>query len=81
MPQRTVIPSTFNEPTVMWRLRHPDGRWAHSIIAPGQDSVRAMWFVNGALRSVEDFDNWTGAIEWVAMRQHDLELWQWRSVD
>ena len=81
MPRRSSLPSTYNEPTVMWRLQHPDGRWAHGVIAPRKQAASAMYFVNGALRQIEDFESWAAALDWIEQRQHNLELWEWRSIE
>ena len=42
-----ALPSTYNEPTVMWRMRHADGRSAQAVIDPMNSGTRALWFVNG----------------------------------
>ena len=57
-------PSTYNEATVMFRMRHADGRWAHAVIDPMTSGARALWLVNGHPLVVRDFADWTGAIAW-----------------
>jgi hypothetical protein len=59
-----ALPSTYNEPTVMFRMRHADGRWAQAVIDPMNTGARALWFVNGHPLDVRDFADWTSAIEW-----------------
>ena len=58
------IASTYNERTVMFRMRHADGRWAQAVIDPMNIGARALWFVNGHPLDVRDFADWTSAIEW-----------------
>jgi hypothetical protein len=57
-------PSTYNEPTVMWRMTHQDGRWAQAVFDPLTSGARVQWFVNGHSMAVCDFADWTSAIEW-----------------
>ena len=57
-------PSTYNEPTVMWRMTHRDGRWAQAVFDPLPNGARVQWFVNGRSMAVADFADWTSAIEW-----------------
>lgn len=57
-------PSTYNEPTVMWRMTHRDGRWAQAVFDPLTSGARVQWFVNGHSLALCDFADWTSAIEW-----------------
>ena len=57
--------STYNEPTVMWRLRHLDGRVAHAVIIPNRSKASALWFILGSPQKARDFKNWHDAIQWV----------------
>jgi hypothetical protein len=66
-------PSTYNEPTVMWRMTHRDGRWAQAVLDPLPNGARVQWFVNGHSLAVADFADWTGAIEW----SNRLRAQQW----
>ena len=58
------VPPTYNEPTVMWRMRHRDGRWAQAVIDPTENVARAQWFVNGRPVDGRYFADWTSAIAW-----------------
>jgi hypothetical protein len=77
----TGSPSTYNEPTVMWRMTHRDGRWAQSVINPMTGGVRASWFVNGHRLFVRYFDNWTSAIEWTDRLREQQWTVGWRLSD
>ena len=59
-----ALPSTYNEPTVMWRMTHRNGRWAQAVIDPLTSGARAQWFVNGHPLAICDFADWTSAIAW-----------------
>lgn len=59
-----IPPSTFNEPTVMWRMQHANGSSAHALIDTVEGKARAVWFVNGRPVGARYFDDWTGAIQW-----------------
>jgi hypothetical protein len=75
------LKSTYNEPTVMWRLRHDDGRWAHAVIGPRKHAASAIWFINGQIQSVYEFETWTAAINWTEEHRVTLQRGGWRSAD
>ena len=58
--------STYNEPTVMWRMRRGDGlaMLMHLVIVPTPAGATAMWFVNGRELGMRDFAQWSDAIAW-----------------
>jgi hypothetical protein len=74
-------PSTYNEPTVVWRMRHRDGRWAHAVIDPMNSGARAQWFVNGHPAGVRDFADWTSAIAWTDRLRAQQWTVGWRLSD
>jgi hypothetical protein len=77
----TAFPSTYNEPTVMWRMRHRDGRGAQVVIDPMNGKTQARWFVNGHLLAVREFADWTGAIEWTERLRTQQWTVGWRVSD
>ena len=56
--------STYNEPTVMWRMQREHGLVMHVVIAPTKRGASVMWCVNGRLLGMREFIDWTGAIAW-----------------
>ena len=56
--------STYNEPTVMWRMQRENGLRMHVVIAPTKRGVSVMWLVNGRLLGMREFTDWTEAIAW-----------------
>lgn len=56
--------STYNEPTVMWRMQREHGLQMHSVIAPTRRGASVMWFVNGRLLGMREFVDWSNAITW-----------------
>jgi len=73
-------PPTYNEPTVMWRMRRGKDRWAHAVIGPLDRGARVIWFVNSRPLGVRDFDDWTSAIQWSdQMRDQNWKV-GWRLV-
>jgi hypothetical protein len=71
--------STYAEPTVMWRLRHRDGKTAHALIVPTRSKASAIWFISGAPQKARDFRTWRAAIEWLNDERATLETsgWSW----
>jgi hypothetical protein len=76
-----ALPSTYNEPTVMFRMRHADGRWAQSVIDPMNTGARALWFVNGHPLDVRYFADWTSAIHWTDRLRAQQWTVGWRLSD
>jgi len=59
-----ILPSTYNEPTVMWRMQRANDSSAHALIDTVEGRPRVVWFVNGRPVGARYFDDWTGAIQW-----------------
>jgi len=75
------LPPTYNEPTVMWRMRRSDGRHAQAVIDPTSRGARVVWFLNGNPLGVRCFDDWRGAVEWAdRLRKHYWSV-GWRLSD
>ena len=69
--------STYDEPTVMWRLQHPDGRIAHSLIIPNRAKASALWSIGDEPEKARDFRTWRAAIEWLDDELATLEVSGW----
>jgi hypothetical protein len=76
-----AFPSTYNEPTVMWRMRHADGRSAQAVIEPSNSGARGLWFVNGHPLDVRHFADWTNAIDWMDRLRAQQWTVGWRLSD
>jgi len=77
----TAFPSTYNEPTVMWRMRHANGRRAQAMIEPTNSGTRVLWFMNDRPLDVRDFADWTSAIEWTDRLRAQQWTVGWRLSD
>jgi hypothetical protein len=75
------FPSTYNEPTIMFRMRHADGRWAQAVIEPMNTEVRALWVVNGHPLDIRYFADWTSAIDWTQRLRTQQWTVGWRLSD
>ena len=53
---------TYDEPAVLWRLRHPGGDVARATLIPGSPST-LVYFVNDRFERGENFDEWGPAVE------------------
>ena len=76
-----AVPSTYNEPTVIWRMRHADGRSAQAVIDPMNSGMRVVWFVNDQPLYVRYFADWTDAIEWTGRLRTQQWTVGWRLSD
>lgn len=45
------------EPTVLWRLYHPEGRRARAVLLPGSPQLTLTFFVDDQLDRAENFDS------------------------
>jgi len=78
---KIILPSTYNEPTVMWRMRRAGGDCAHALIDTVEGTTRVVWFVNGRSLGARYFDDWTGAMQWSdRLRAHSWSV-GWRLSD
>ncbi len=57
-------PSTYDEPTVMWRMRRGERLLAHAVIAPNGPGAMVVWFINSHPLGMREFDDWSDAIAW-----------------
>ena len=73
-----ILPSTYNEPTVMWRMQRANGSNAHALIDTVEGRRRVVWFVNGRPIGARYFDDWTGAIQWSDRLQAQYWSVGWR---
>jgi hypothetical protein len=55
---------SYDEPTVMWRMRREDGRSSHAVIDPRQGAATVVWFVNDRPLGWRAFPDWSGALRW-----------------
>jgi hypothetical protein len=55
---------SYDEPTVMWRMRREDGRLSHAVIDPRQGAATVVWFVNDRPLGRRSFEDWSGALRW-----------------
>ena len=76
-----ILPSTYNEPTVMWRMRRADGCCAHALIDTVEGRARVVWFVNGRPVGERYFDDWTGAIQFTDRLRAQCWTVGWRLSD
>jgi hypothetical protein len=72
-------PSTYNEPTILWRLRHNDGRTAHALLLPNGAKASAVWFISGSPVKARDFKTWRSAMDWLDDERITLQTsgWSW----
>ena len=76
-----AVPSTYNEPTLMWRMCRGEGRQAQAVIDPRGASVRVVWFVNGRPLGLRDFTDWGSAIKWSDQLKSQYRVVGWRPLD
>jgi len=73
-------PTTYNEPTILWRYRHLDGRIAQAVIVPRMGAnASALWFIAGELQCSVEFRTWRAALEWLGDVEESLAVsgWTW----
>src|SRR5688500_7611306 len=70
---RGPLPSTYDEPTLMWRMRRSDGLSTHAVIGFQGTGAWVMWFLNDRPMGIRDFEDWQIAIQW-SDRMQSLNL-------
>jgi hypothetical protein len=78
---RGPLPSTYDEPTVMWRMRRSDGLSTHAVIGLQGRGARVIWFLNDRPIGVRDFEDWGNAIQWSERMQFQNWTVGWRDAD
>jgi len=68
----------YDEPTVMWRMRRPDGSQSHAVIAPRSHGAIVVWFIDGRPLGFRDFSDWTSALIWSDRMQAQNWAVGWR---
>jgi hypothetical protein len=76
-----IRPSTYNEPTIMWRMQRADDSSAHALIDTVEGRARVVWFVNGRPVGERYFDDWTGAIQFADRLRAQCWTVGWRLSD
>ena len=74
------MPPTYDEPTVMWRMRRPNGQSSHAVLGFEGRGGWVIWFLNDRPIGIRDFETWQRAFEW--SEQLQLQNWSvgWRDV-
>jgi hypothetical protein len=62
----------------MWRMRHPDGRQGHTVIATKGPEALVVVVVNGDLEGFHEFKTWDAAIRWTGRMCIHLAAMGWR---
>jgi hypothetical protein len=74
-------PTTYNEPTLMWRMRRGDHQESQAVIDPRGTTARVVWFVNGRPLGLRDFDDLAAAIRWSDQLRTQYAAAGWRVTD
>ncbi len=53
---------TYAEPTILWRMRHPEGFRAHAAVIPGTPASTLTWYIDGEMVRAENFGEWDAAL-------------------
>jgi hypothetical protein len=57
-----VEATTYNAPTIIWRLQR-DGVFAYAIIVPRGKKTMLTWWIDDRLEGIDQFEDWTLALE------------------
>lgn len=73
--------STYDENTVLWRLRSPDGVRARVMFIPGKPESTLAWFLGDTLDRVENHASWDSAVKRAEETRVELVAEGWREDD
>jgi hypothetical protein len=76
----TPLPVTYDEPTVMWRMRRGDTLTTHAVVRPRGSGASVAWYLNHRVVGTRDFEDWTAAIQWTDRMQFQNWTAGWRLV-
>lgn len=60
----TPIPTTYDEATVMWRMRRGESLTTHAVLRPVGEAAWVTWYVNNHPIGVRQFGDWSAALQW-----------------
>jgi len=69
---------TYTAPTILWRLRHPDGRVVRATLIPGSPASTLVYFVDDRFERGENFDEWDQALRQAEAFRKELMDESWR---
>jgi hypothetical protein len=70
--------STYDENTVLWRLRSPEGVRARATFIPGTPENTLAWFLGETLDRVENHATWESAVKRADETKAELIAEGWR---
>lgn len=73
--------STFDENTVLWRLRNPEGVLARVTFIPGRPENTLAWFLGDTLDRVENYASWDAAVKRAEETKAELLASGWREEE
>jgi hypothetical protein len=71
-------PLSYDEPTVMWRMRRPGGQSSHAVIAPKASGAVVVWFLNDRPVGYREFADVADALRWSDLMQRQNWTVGWR---
>jgi hypothetical protein len=63
---------TYTGPTILWRLRHRDGRVARATLIPGSPTSTLVYFVDDRFERGENFEEWEPALRQAQVCKEEL---------
>ena len=64
--------TSYSEPAVLWRLKHPAGDRARATLIPGAPESTLVYFVNDRFERGENFTEWEAALRQAADVRHRM---------
>jgi len=59
-----MMASTYDEPTVMWRMRREPNLRSHAVIDVCGGAASVTWFLNDQAIGEREFGDWDSALRW-----------------
>jgi len=69
---------TYTGPTILWRLRHDDGRVIRATLIPGSPASTLVFFVDDQFERGENFTEWEPALRQAQALREELMADGWR---
>jgi hypothetical protein len=69
---------TYTGPTILWRLRHPEGQVIRATFIPGSPVSTLVYFLDDRFERGENFEEWETALQQAQQLKEELLADGWK---
>jgi hypothetical protein len=72
---------SYAGPTVLWRLRDPDGHVLRAMLIPGAPASTLVYFLDDQFERGENFSEWEPALQAAARLKEQMLAEGWKEIE